>query len=120
MTTPTDTYREAGHRLLARARNELEAGDLRQASEKGWGAAAQMVKAVAAARGWQHDQHRHLFLAVRELTRESGDQETHDLFMFANALHGNFYENTFDAAIVRNYLDRASRFAAKLDELLDA
>ena len=60
MTTPIVTYREAGRHLLAQAHAELEAGDLRQASEKGWGAAAQMVKAAAADRGWSHRSHRDL------------------------------------------------------------
>ncbi len=44
MTTPVITYREASHELLAQARTELAAGDLRQAAEKGWGAAAQITK----------------------------------------------------------------------------
>ena len=47
-------YRAAGRELLAQAKQELAAGDPRQASEKGWGAAAQMVKALAADRGWPH------------------------------------------------------------------
>ena len=45
MTTRAITYREASRQLIAQARAELEAGDLRQASEKAWGAAAQMAKA---------------------------------------------------------------------------
>ena len=44
MVTPVITYREASRQLLAQARAELDAGDLRQASEKAWGAAAQIVK----------------------------------------------------------------------------
>ena len=50
-------YREASRPLLAQAVGEWESGDLRQASEKGWGAAAQMVKALAEQRGWQHNNH---------------------------------------------------------------
>ena len=34
----TVTYLAASRSLLAQARAELDAGDLRQASEKGWGA----------------------------------------------------------------------------------
>ena len=37
--------------MLDQANAELETGDLRQASEKGWGAAAQIVKAAAQNRG---------------------------------------------------------------------
>ena len=43
-------YREQSRRFLEQARSELREGDLAQASEKGWGAASQMVKAVAEAR----------------------------------------------------------------------
>ena len=45
----TQTYRDASRLLLAQGRAELAAGDVRQASEKGWGAAAQMVKSIAEA-----------------------------------------------------------------------
>ena len=38
----TQTYQTASRHLLAQARVELAAGDTRQASEKGWGAAAQI------------------------------------------------------------------------------
>ena len=57
MTQDGEKYKSAGRELLEKARDELAQGDLRQASEKGWGAAAQMVKAVAERRGWRHDGH---------------------------------------------------------------
>ena len=41
-------YREQSRQFLAQAQQELAAGDLPQASEKAWGAVAQMVKAWAA------------------------------------------------------------------------
>ena len=52
----TTTYREQSRVFLAQAHfEELAKGDLQQASEKGWGAASQMVKAIAQERtrnGW--------------------------------------------------------------------
>ena len=119
-TSKAVTYREASLHLLAQARTELEAGDLRQASEKGWGAAAQMVKAAAQRRGWEHDSHRGLFFAVRDLASESGDPEIHRIFMFANGLHTNFYEDAFEPGTVSEYLSDVQRFIAKLDTLLDS
>ncbi len=53
----TQKYNTAGRQLLDQARAELYQGDIRQASEKGWGAAAQMVEAVAKSRGWPHRHH---------------------------------------------------------------
>ena len=55
----TQQYQQASEHFLAQARLELAGGDLAQASEKGWGAAAQMLKAIAERRGWEHNRHRH-------------------------------------------------------------
>ena len=41
-------YSEESQNLLTQAQAELDQGDLRQASEKAWGAAALAVKGVAA------------------------------------------------------------------------
>ena len=55
MTTPQiGTYRDSVADLLEQARTELAACDVRQASEKGWAAAAQSVKAQSQARDWEH------------------------------------------------------------------
>ena len=45
--TTVEEYRTAAHTLYDQAMVELEAGDLRQASEKFWGAAAQVLKSFA-------------------------------------------------------------------------
>lgn len=47
-------YRQQSRIFLAKAREYLAGDDLHQASEKGWGAAAWMAKAVAEAQGWQY------------------------------------------------------------------
>jgi hypothetical protein len=47
MLNQDSEYRTASKQLLAQGFTELASGDARQASEKGWGAAAQMLKAVA-------------------------------------------------------------------------
>ena len=120
MVTSAVTYREASRQLLAQAHAELDAGDLRQASEKAWGAAAQVVKAAAQIRGWDHYSHRGLFVTVDQLVDEVGDPDIHNLFMFANGLHTNFYENAFSADSVARNLTRTEEFIAKVDTILDA
>ena len=120
MVTSAVTYREASRQLLAQARAELDAGDLRQASEKAWAAAAQTVKAAAELRGWDHGSHRGLFVTVNQLTDDTGDQEIHDLFAYPNYLHTNFYENAFSADRVARNLTRTEEFIAKVDAILDA
>ena len=47
----TQSDQEASIHLLNQAQLELAADDIRQASEKAWGAAAQAVKAVCESRG---------------------------------------------------------------------
>ena len=80
----TQSYREASCHLLAQARIELAAGDVRQASEKGWGAAAQILKAVAEQRGWDHGKHRHLSRVASRLRAETGDRDVFRLYMVAD------------------------------------
>ena len=113
-----EEYRSASRPLLAQAFTELALGDTRQASEKGWGAAAQMVKAIAAQRGWEHRQHAALFTAISRLVQETGDADLSRLFAVANSLHVNFYENWDTADNVGRHLVDVERFLDKSERLL--
>ena len=64
-----------------------------QASEKGWGAAALMLKAIAEQRGWEHGKHRHLSRVASRLRAETGDHDIYRWYQVADTLHGNFYED---------------------------
>ena len=108
-------HQQASERFLAQARKELADGDLAQASEKGWGAIAQMLKAVAEQRGWEHHRHRHYHRAASQIRAETGDGDIRRFFDSASALHENFYENHLDAAAVAESLDDVE---ALLDRLL--
>ncbi len=114
----TQKYRDSSRHLLAQARAELAAGDVRQASEKGWGAAAQMLKAVAESRGWEHGRHRHHFQAIGRLRSELGDRTITADFGVANLLHENFYEDEFTPDAVAEDLDRVEALLNKLEPLL--
>ena len=114
----TQTYRQASWLLLEQAERELAAGDTRQASEKGWGAAAQMVKAITEQRGWPHQRHGALFRAVSNIAEETGDEEIRNLFQVANSLHTNFYENWDTPENVRSALAAVQRFVEKLAPLV--
>ena len=106
--------------LLAQAYEELEKGDLAQASEKAWGAAAQMLKAIAEERGWRHHSHRALHGVMNMLFRETNDSELVDLFSSANYLHVNFYENTYSEDFIEGRLRQVERFVDKAEGLLGA
>ena len=103
--------------LLRQAREELTAA-VRQASEKGWGAAAQILKAIAARRDWEHQGHRELFQAVDRLRRETGDLDVRRLFNVPSVLHVNFYEDWRTVEAVAETLDDVERFVNKLDPLV--
>ena len=111
------TYQVASRQLLRQGREELAKGDTRQAAEKGWGAAAQIVKAIAESRGLPHGGHGQLFATVLDLRNETGDEEIGRLFHVANSLHNNFYENNQEADIVREALDDVERFVDKVEPL---
>lgn len=111
----TQQYQQASEHFLAQAREELAAGDLPQASEKGWGATAQILKAIAAQRGWERNRHRHYHRIVSRLRAKTGDGDIRHLFNTASALHENFYDNYMQIDDVADGLDDAE---ALLDKLL--
>ena len=115
----TQKYHQQSRHLLAQALRELDQGDLVQASEKGWGSAAQVVKAIAEQRGWRHRSHELLFEAVDALADEAGDEDMARLFDVASALHVNFYENWNSARRVRRGLRDVGLLLDKLEPLID-
>ena len=118
MTTRVDYHSETAGVFLAKAGGYLAEGDLLQASEKGWGAAAQMVKAVAEARGWPHSGHRHLWLAVDRLVEETGEREIWTGFSVASVLHVNFYDGLMSRGAVEDGIERVGEFVGRLEALL--
>lgn len=85
-------YREQAREFLSLSRDYLAEGKLHQASEKGWGAAAHMAKAVALAKGWQYVKHNQFSHVLNEARRETGNQKLAGLRSIANDLHGHYYE----------------------------
>ena len=114
----TTTYLADSRPLLAKARVELAQGDTRQASEKGWGAAALMVKAIAEQRGWEHRHHGLLTEAAERLSAETGNDDISDLFDRANALHINFYEDRLRTRTISRRLAEIERLLDLLEPLL--
>ena len=103
--------------LLAQAREDLYLGDTRQASQKGWAAAAQIVKSVAETRGWAHHDHAALFIVISRLVAETGDDDIRRLFNVAISLEANFYENWIPGVSVDGDLDDIAQFLDKLEPL---
>ncbi len=84
-------YRQQSLEFLGKARQYLAEGDLHQASEKGWGAAAWMAKAVAESQGWQYRRHHEFHKVMRQTRQLSGDGRLIDLEDTASKLHEFYY-----------------------------
>ena len=117
MTSRIDYYNTTGWEFLARARTYLAEDDLLQASEKGWGAAAQMVKSVAEARGWPHNGHHHLWRTINRLADETGDRDIRMAFGAAGELHINFYEGRLSRDVIKENLTDVAGLVSKLEAL---
>ena len=104
---------------MSQANEEFALGDLRQASEKAWGAAAQITKAVATQRGWRHGQHSNFGEIIVRVLRETGDEEIPSLFGLADQLHVHFYEGHLEDELVAVYVRQMPRFVDKMRGLLD-
>ncbi len=108
---------EVSRGLILHAQEQLELGDVIQASEKGWGAAARAVKAVAERQGWQHGSHRDLFAVVDRITRTTGRPEVRELFSAANSLHQNFYEGWLSDEYVSGNIDSVKKLLDILEPM---
>lgn len=115
--TVSNEHSITSRELFLKAEEALAQDDLLQASEKGWGAAAHLVKSVAERRSWRHDGHRELYQAVNRLAQETGDNQIRVLFGSASALHINFYENWLPKEMVEAYLVQVAEFLRKLEDL---
>ena len=85
----------------------LREQDISQAAEKGWGTVAQLTKAVATMRGWDHYDHiavRECVIALAEENPTRGREIRRGL-LIAEGLHGQFYEVYMDFGSVQVALE---------------
>ena len=106
---PVTDYRQQSREFLGKSREYLAAGDLHQAAEKGWDAAAWMAKAVAEAQGWEYKKHDQYFDVMYRAEELSGNPRLPGLWHVANTLHGFFY--------TRKMLLRPERIGRGLDQI---
>jgi len=112
-------YIEAARSLITQAREELERGDLRQASEKIWGACALAIKAHALARkGLRLESHRELWLYKNEVARELGEW-VRTAFLKADSMHKNFYEGLATREDVEDSLREVEKLVSAISEHIE-
>ncbi len=111
-------YVEAAHDLLGQAREELGKGDVRQAAEKAWGAAALAVKAYAEWRDRERlASHGELWRYSRKMMDELGEW-VYDSWMAATGMHVCFYEGWCTERHVEEALRRIQKLVEEVEEKL--
>jgi HEPN domain-containing protein len=109
-------HRSLAEKSLREAEELLARGDYVQASEKAWGAAAQIIKAVAAKKEKELRSHGDLWQFVSEIAGE--DRELRRLWSTANSLHQNFYEGWMPPEDVRYAVEDVKQFVERLKRML--
>ena len=113
----TNKYAELSEWCIAEADGYLRRGNNIQASEKGWGAAAQALKAIAEERGWNHGGHRRIVDVAQQVADEQNRRDLITLFGIAQALHINFYEDWLDSDTVEIYLNEVKKLLPELERI---
>ena len=115
-------YREQAREFLSQSRLYLTEGKLHQASEKGWGAAAHMAKAVALAKGWQYTKHNQFSHVLNEARRLTQNDKLPGLRSITNELHGHYYERKrhLDADAIGVDLDNIAELLDILEPLTES
>jgi hypothetical protein len=117
LSPQTQDYAAASYELMGKAHDYLRDGDLCQASDKGWGSAAQIVKAVA--ENWRgsgvvHGRHQDLRTLVNALPPQDGQSDLVIGFRAAQDLHENFYENNTPSFRVTLDLAQTEQFVQSI------
>lgn len=115
----SDRYAAISQRLLRDAQRELDLGDLIQASEKTWGAAAHAVKAVAQKWGWYHQGHYRLNAVVEFISIERDRKDLIDLYQHPYIMHVNWYEHELYDDNVQIALNATGTFVAEMEKIRD-
>ena len=116
--TKTELHANLSEKYLSDAEELIKEEDYVQASEKLWGAASQMVKAVAAKRNLELRSHSDLNRFVAELRREVNEPEIRRLWQIATSLHQNFYEAWLPGETVKESVEDIKRFREMLERIL--
>jgi len=109
-------HRGLAEKFLRETEELLARGDYLQASEKAWGAAAQIVKAVAAKKGKELKSHGELWQFVSEIAGE--DRELRRLWRTANSLRQNFYEGWMPPEDVKYAVEDVKHLVERLKKML--
>ena len=111
----SEKYAAMSQRYIEQAEEEFQKGDLGQASNKAWGAAALALKSIAERRGWNHNKHGLLYDISGQMADELGLPGMRARFRSANAMHQNYYEDWMAVDEVRDGIEDAKAYLRELE-----
>ena len=111
---------QAAMTSLRQSDEEFSAGDHLQASEKLYGAAVQVVTAIAQQRNWRYDSHRSMKNAVYRLAREYGDNSIVSEFNTSERFHWHFYHDSLEPYEIEVERPIVHEFVARMAALTGA
>ena len=118
MTTTVDYHVAQSWHFLELVDGEVERGELEEASNKVWGAAAHAIKAVAERRGWAHGSHRDLEEVVMLLVDDEGAPAILlTYYASANWFHSRFYGGPPGESVIRNGKQNMTDFIRLLESV---
>ena len=118
MTTIVDYHAERSWHFLDLVDDEVERGELEEASNKLWGAAAHAIKAVAERRGWFHGSHNALADTVLRLIDDEGaPSRLYTYYTSANWFHSRFYGGAPGGSAISHGKAEMAEFIRMLESL---
>ncbi len=106
-------------RMIQQAREELDKGDRLQATEKAWGALAQMMKAHGQQRGWLNlGGHRTVGHIARQLDDEYEEIPVLRAYIAADNGHRNFYDNEMSPPEIEGIIETVADALPDLERAL--
>ena len=110
---------QISRRLIRQAREELDKGDRLQATEKVWGALAQLLKAHGQRRGWQNlGGHRTVGHIARQLHAEYQEMDVLLAYVAADNGHRNFYDNEMSPPEIAEIIVTVENVLPSLEQAL--
>jgi hypothetical protein len=111
---------QISRRLIEQAREELAGGDRLQATEKVWGALAQMMKAHGQQRGWLNlGSHRTVGHIARQLDSEYDEIAVASAYIAADNGHRNFYDNEMSPPEIAEIITVVANVLPELERALE-
>ena len=117
-TDPIAYHLERSWHFLSLVDGEVANGELEEAGNKLWGAAAHAIKAAAEKRGWQHGSHAMLEETVLRLIDDGGaPPRLLNYYRSANWFHTRFYSGPPHPDQIRDGQREVAEFIETLESL---